>query len=241
MRLLSGLLFRGRILYTDSYYTSVPLAEELLQKNTFICGTVTVNKKFLSPQAKQKQKRGGIISFENRSGVKFKKWTDKRPVCMLTTSKNHRCKLVQGRNGKVKPDDVFDYNIAKKGVDLSDQISGYYSCLRKTIKWYRKVLIQLICGTSIVNAWENIINHLLYNGEMANENKIPSYKHALQSYEGSARESRKRCKECYKKIYKKKGRDYAIKKTTRVKTFCRQCKGQPTLCLKCFNKLHNKR
>ena len=45
---------------------------------------------------------------------------------------------------------------------------------------------------------------------------IPSRKHVLQSYEGSARESRKRCKECYKKLSEKKGRDYATNKTTRV-------------------------
>lgn len=255
MRLLNGLLFEGRILFTDGYYTSVPLGEELLQNNTFICGTVKINKKFLPPQAKQKQKRGELMHFENRSGVKFLKWTDKRPVCMLTTSKNHRCKFVAGTNGKVKPDAVFDYNIAKKGVDLSDQLSGYYSCLRKTIKWYRKVIIQLICGTSLVNAWyihkrwgtknmnllqfrEVIIDHLLAEEQIYCP--IPSHKHVLQSYEGSARESRKRCKECYKKLSEKKGRDYATNKTTRVKTYCGQCKGQPALCLKCFNKLHKK-
>lgn len=32
---------------------------------------------------------------------------------MLTTTKIYRCK-VQGTNGKVKPDTVFNYNIAKK-------------------------------------------------------------------------------------------------------------------------------
>ena len=143
--------------------------------------------------------------------------------------------------------------LQKKGVDLSDQLSGYYSCLRKTIKWYRKVIIQLICGTSLVNAryfhkrWgtknmnmlqfrEIIIDNLLADEQIYCP--IPSRKHVLQSYEGSARESRKRCKECYKKLSEKKGRDYATNKTTRVKTYCGQCKGQPALCLKCFNKLH---
>ncbi|EQB62087.1 piggybac-derived 2 (agap012114-pa) [Vairimorpha apis BRL 01] len=113
MRLLNGLLFEGRILFTDGYYTSVPLGEELLQNNTFICGTVKINKNFYTA-GKTKQKRGELMHFENRSGVKFLKWTDKKPVCMLTTSKNHRCKFVTGTNGKVKPDTVFDYNIAKK-------------------------------------------------------------------------------------------------------------------------------
>lgn len=255
MRLLNGLFFEGRILFIDNYYTSVPLGEELLENSTFVCGTVKTNKKFLPPQAKQKQKRGEIMSFENRSGVKFLKWTDKRPLCMLTTVKNHQCKLVQGTNGKVKPDAVFHYNVAKKGVDMSDQLSAYYSSLRKTIKWYRKVIIQLICGTSLVNAWyihkkwgtknmnmlqfrEVIIDRLLTNEEI--NCHVPSDKHILQSHAGSAREFRKRCKECYKKLSKTKGRDYATAKTTRVKTFCGRCEGQPALCLECFNKLHKK-
>lgn len=250
MRLISGLLFKGRILFTDSYYTSVPLAEELLQKRTFICGTVKLNKKCLPPQAKRKQKRGNIMIFENRSGVKFLKWTDKRPVCMLTTSKNHMCTIIRN-----------NYNTAKKGVDLSDQMTSHYSCLLKTVKWYRKIIIQLICGTCLVNAWyihrrwgnkhintlqfrEKIIDHFLTNNhhieEMAIEKQIRSEKgsHFLHSYEGSARKSRKRCKECYKCLYEKEGRDYAMKKTKRVTTYCNRCEGQPALCLKCFQKLH---
>lgn len=261
MRLLSGLLFEGRTLFIDSYYTSVPLAEELLQKKTFICGTVKVNKTFLPPQAKRKQKRGDIMSFENRSGVKFLKWTDKRSVCMLTTSNNHMCTVIQGTNYKIEPDAVFFYNNAKKDVDLSDQMASYYSCIQKTVKWYRKIIIQLICGNCLVNAWyihrrwgnkhiniikfrEKIIDHLLTNNhhieEMDVEKQTPSKKgpHFLESFKGSARKSRKRCKECYKCLYKKKGRDYATKKTKRVMTYCNRCEGQPALCLKCFQKLH---
>nr|XP_033323310.1 piggyBac transposable element-derived protein 4-like [Megalopta genalis] len=115
MKLIGNLLFVRRILFTDSFYTSVPLAEELLGKDTYICGTIRMNKKFLPPQAKQKQKRGDIMSFQNRRGVKFMKWTDKRPVCMLTTSSNHKCILIRGKKDKVKPDTVFFYNDAKKG------------------------------------------------------------------------------------------------------------------------------
>ena len=54
------------------------------------------------------------MSFEIHNNVKFLKWTDKRPACMLTNSKIHQCKFVQGTNGKVKLDVVFDYNIEKK-------------------------------------------------------------------------------------------------------------------------------
>lgn len=64
-----GLLFEGHMQFIDSYYMSVPLVEEYLQKKTFICGTVKINKKFLPPQAIQKQ--GHTASFENHSRVKF--------------------------------------------------------------------------------------------------------------------------------------------------------------------------
>ena len=68
---------------------------------------------------------------------------------MLTTCTNHTCNIVKGINGKLKPDAIFDYNIAKGGVDLSDQLASYYT-LRKTVKWYRKFFIELLL---IVNAW----------------------------------------------------------------------------------------
>ena len=57
------------------------------------------------------------------SYVKFLKSIDKRPVCMLATSKNHRCVIVQGKHSKLKPDYFFFFffdNDAKEGVDLSD-------------------------------------------------------------------------------------------------------------------------
>lgn len=101
----------------------------------------------------RQQKRGDIISLENQRGVKFLKWTDKRSLCMLTTSRSHNCAIIRGKNDKLKPDTDLSYNSAKKGVDISDQMCSYYKCLRKTVKWYRKVVMELICGISLVNAW----------------------------------------------------------------------------------------
>lgn len=34
---MNGLLFEGSIVFIDNYYTSVPLGEELLENNTFMC------------------------------------------------------------------------------------------------------------------------------------------------------------------------------------------------------------
>ena len=109
------------------------------------------------------QKRGEIISIENSSGIKFVKWSDKRGVYMISTCQNHTCKLIDGKPGKFKSDLVFYYNYIKQGDDISNQMSSYYDFLRKTIKSYKKIIIQLICGRSLVNAhtrhnqWDNKI------------------------------------------------------------------------------------
>ena len=77
---------------------------------------------------------------------------------MISTRKDHDSTLVQtnkkGRNGKIieKRSCILDYNNAKKGVDLSDQLSTYYNALRKGRKWYRKVAFEIIIGTAIINS-----------------------------------------------------------------------------------------
>ena len=152
---------------------------------------------------------------------------------MLATSKNHRYVIVQGKNSKLKPDTVIFYSNAKKGVDLSDQMSSYYSCLRRTTKWYKKFVIELICGTCFVNAWyvhrkwdtksikifkfrEEIIYNLLnivntQRDAIPSENEVLFKKHShfLHSYHGPTSKTRRRCKEYYKRISRMKGREYA--------------------------------
>ncbi len=53
----------------------------------------------------------------------------------------------------MKPKVVVDYNKGRQGTDLSDQLSAYYTCLRRSLKWYRKVAFELIFGTAIVNSY----------------------------------------------------------------------------------------
>lgn len=183
LKLMNGLLFEQRALYTDCFYSSIPLAQSLLQKGTYFCGTIQISRKFLPLNKNKKQKRGEIRSLENSSGIKFVQWTDKKTVSMITSCPNRNCEIIEGRSTRYKLDLVFDYNDAKKGVDLSDQMSSYYSSLRKTVKWYRKIVMQLICGTAVVNAYyihnqwgtrnmsilkfrESIINKLLEHEEI---------------------------------------------------------------------------
>lgn len=96
----------------------------------------------------------------NKKGVKIIKWMDKRPVTMITTVKEHNATLKDtGKLSRVskepimKPASVLMYNENKKGVDFSDQMTAYYSTLLRGLKWYRKLMMSLIFGTCLVNAW----------------------------------------------------------------------------------------
>lgn len=117
---------------------SVPLAEKLLQRKTFIFGTVKINKKFLLPQAKQKQKQDEIMSIENRSGVKFLKSTDKKTSLYVNYFQESHVynQRIQGKNDKLEPVAV-SFIIMKKKVliyTIKSYRSLYYSYLRKTVK-----------------------------------------------------------------------------------------------------------
>jgi hypothetical protein len=60
-------------------------------------------------------------------------------------------------NPKYKPDAVLRYNKLKPGIDKSDQMSSYYTPLRRSIFWYKKVALELVFGVALVNA------HITYN------------------------------------------------------------------------------
>uniref|UniRef100_A0A1B6J2Z8 Uncharacterized protein n=1 Tax=Homalodisca liturata TaxID=320908 RepID=A0A1B6J2Z8_9HEMI len=46
-----------------------------------------------------------------------------------------------------------DYNKAKVGTDLSDQMSFYSTTVQKTMLWLHKVGEELPLGTSVFNSW----------------------------------------------------------------------------------------
>ena len=93
---------------------------------------------------------------ENSKVVKFYNWRDKRNVFTILTVPEHG-------EDVIKPSSVLSYNKAKKDVDVSDQMSSYYSVLQKSKKWYKKLAFELVCGTPVVNA------HALYVKYSSNE------------------------------------------------------------------------
>lgn len=148
LKLMDGILDRGHVLYTDNFYTSVPLAQQLLDRKTYLCGTLRKNRKHLPEKVvSAKLKKNDVVALRSRE-IMVSKWKDKRDVMMLSTI--HAGRIFEGgkrnRRGELikKPDCVLDYNVRMCGVDRLDQLLSYYSPLRKTLKWYRKVVLQTI-------------------------------------------------------------------------------------------------
>ena len=131
---------------------------------------------------KKDLRRVEVYGLQNKDGIKLILWKDKKDVLMVSTRLLHLATVVDTGNGNskneciMKPQVVFDYNEARLGSDLSDQLSSYYTCLRRSMKWYRKVAFELLFGMTLVNSY------LIYK-----ENYAPSKVTVLQSRESLVR------------------------------------------------------
>jgi hypothetical protein len=148
LELMEGYLDQGRDLCTDNWYTSLPLANSLLDRRTNLVGTMRKNRKGIPPDVTTKKlKRGEMYSQQNNRGVLLLKWKDKRDILMLSTKHDGSSST---RN---KPQVVEDYNKMKGFVDLSDQMAAYSPFVRRTTKWYIRLFFHLLTQTALVNAW----------------------------------------------------------------------------------------
>lgn len=153
-----------------------------------------------------------------------------------------------------KPTVVIDYNKRKAFIDLSDQMAAYSPYLRRTVKWYKRLIFHLITATTVVNAHYlyNIVNRkkiqlttfkeqlvqamILTDSSQPTPSTSTSTVHVLKEVEGLKRQTRKRCSVCYKNMSTSKGPAYARKNAKRINTICEKCK--IPICIECFQKNH---
>lgn len=249
MELSEDYLDMGRTIFTDNWYTSISLANELLSRSTNSVGTLRSNRKFNPKNViDAKLKKGEIISNKNENNILVLKWKDKRDVLMLSTKHNDNVIETTNKYGKkiVKPKVVFDYNKAKAFVDISDLRGSYHSPLRRSLKWYRKVAFDILLNTSLLNALtlfttvtgnkmgvtafrESILKSLIQKSEISQISQGENHKLVTCK--------RGRCYECYNEMVKQGGRQHAQKVTQKVQTMCISC--SKPLCLDCFFTTHS--
>lgn len=133
--------------YQDNYYNSVTIAETLLSRQVRVCGTIRVNRG-LPPDLKNESQslKRGETSFRRKGEILLQIWRDTRAVNMISTIHSSTMVDVPRRNDTIikKPLCICQYNTFMKGVDRADQYLSYYSILRKTVKWPKKVAFWLI-------------------------------------------------------------------------------------------------
>ncbi|KFB46173.1 piggyBac transposable element-derived protein 4-like protein [Anopheles sinensis] len=155
MKLCGSILFKGHTLYTDNCFTNLNLAKQLIVHDTHLIGSVKNNRKDNPKDVVNKElKRGEFVAKESKEGITFMKWKDAQEVLLLSTKHSVQMETVTSSGKSVpKPKLVVDYNSAKKSYDLSDQMAAFSSPLRKTMKWYRKVAIELLLNTAVLNSY----------------------------------------------------------------------------------------
>uniref|UniRef100_A0A1B0BXL7 PiggyBac transposable element-derived protein domain-containing protein n=1 Tax=Glossina palpalis gambiensis TaxID=67801 RepID=A0A1B0BXL7_9MUSC len=133
LALMDGFLDSGYELYMDNHYNSVGLAKNFTSKSTYVCGTLTFDRKGNLKNLVKKKLNQGDSEWLRSVSIMVNKWKDKRNV--LTISNMHKGEMVQvqNKNGKIstKPDTVRDYTLGMAGIDRSDQPVSYYSFHRK--------------------------------------------------------------------------------------------------------------
>lgn len=156
-------------------------------------------------------------------------------------------------NIKKKPSTVLEYNKGKSFIDVSDQLASYGTSVRRGLKWYRKVMFELLTNTAIVNAHslykstvlapvdivtfrEELVTYLLVKrlGLKENDENL-RVDHRLKTLDDRPRG---RCTSCYERLQKSLGRLQASKTTPQVRTKCEGCPDQKYMCMDCFFKKH---
>lgn len=242
--LLGGLLDSGRVLFADSYCTSIPLAETLIGRKTNVVGALRRGSKGLPVTVTgQKLKKGEHLAQQKPSGVTILKWRGKKDVLMLSTMHDDS----MNANGKLNI--IEDYKEGKSLFDVPHQKTSYSPYIGTTTKWYQKIFFHLVTKTAIVNSWRlfcdvtgsqleltsykiSIVKSLL----PMKRPPSPTLRHILEQVEGAKRTTVRRCVSCYTRICGESCANEARRRAKRVNTRCSKCKRH--FCIECFQVNH---
>ncbi|KAJ8940578.1 hypothetical protein NQ314_010656 [Rhamnusium bicolor] len=136
----------GHAIYMENSYNSVKLTEDLLDKKTYVTGTLRANKKGNPADIlKYQLKKGESINQHNNQGICVMKWKDRREMLAISSEFNGELEEVTTQRGQVqrKPQLINKYNNSMSGVDHADQMLAYYSCEHKTFVWFKKLAIHM--------------------------------------------------------------------------------------------------
>lgn len=138
----------GRNITTDNFFTSLELAEELVQWKLSIVGTLKKNKKCVPNEFKASKKRAILSSeFGFQKNAMICSYVPKKDKSVLILSTKHRSNAVIGE--QQKPEVIHFYNQTKAGVDMMDKMLGSYTTKRRTNRWPMALFYNILDVTAL--------------------------------------------------------------------------------------------
>ena len=124
----------GRNITAGNFFSSIPLAKELLQKGLTYVGTIRSNKPEIPDEmrpAKNKDQHSSTFGFKTK--VTLVSYVPQQNKAVLAISTMHHDDNLEGDNQK--PEIILHYNDTKSGVDNLDHLATLYTSRRKVNCW----------------------------------------------------------------------------------------------------------
>jgi hypothetical protein len=149
MSLVAPYFGQGYNVTTDNFFTSVNLAEMLLNKATSIVGTMRCNRKGIPPVTSLPLYDS---TFFEKNSLHLTMYEAKKSKMVVILSTLHRGASRQSSTTKQKPDSVLYYNTNKCGVDLLDSMCRAMTTKAGCRRWPLAVFYNIL-DLAAVNAW----------------------------------------------------------------------------------------
>lgn len=157
-RLVGPIIGTWRNVTCDNFFTSVPLAVELVKrKKLTMVGTLRKNKREIPPlfiNAKERPQHSTIFGYG--SECLLASYVPKKNKNVLMLSTMHKDGIIDAMSGEdCKPEVITFYNKTKSGVDVVDNLKSLYSVARISCRWPLTIFFTLL-NLSGINS------HLIY-------------------------------------------------------------------------------
>jgi len=148
MTLMEPYFGRGYNVTMDNFFTSVELAQKLLDKRTSLVGTLRLNRREIPVSSKLTTHDSVFYSCDSLNLVKYQAKPMKTVVVLSTLHKGAACQT----DGKKKPEAVLYYNENKCGVDMLDSMCRQMSTKAGCRRWPLAVFWNIL-DIAGINAW----------------------------------------------------------------------------------------
>jgi len=147
-RMIKPIAKTGRNITIDNWFTSVPLAVELLKDyKTTMVGTLKKNKREIPTcflDTKNRQICSTKFGFGDNNCLLLSYVPKKGKNVMMLSTMHTQGDIDPNSGDKKLPEVISFYNMSKGGVDVVDELKGEYSVSRNSHRWPLTVFFSLL-------------------------------------------------------------------------------------------------